>query len=60
MAKGDNRAVVGASGKPTGDMVLTSGTKDVARAMRHPDGRFKASGPGVKFEIEDKNHARRA
>lgn len=33
MAKGDNRAVVGASGKPEKGMVLESGARTVAKVL---------------------------
>ncbi len=53
MAKGDNRAVVGSSGKPLPGMVLESGAKTVAKVlgkytthsegMRTGDGHFNVS-----------------
>jgi hypothetical protein len=58
MAKGDDRAVVGASGKPEKGMVLESGAKDVAKAIggkdaatRLPNGRFAQGRRGVTFKF---------
>ena len=52
MAKGDNRAVVGASGKPLKGMVLESGTPQVRDAL----GRYTIEKPvkfrgGVQFDL---------
>lgn len=57
MAKGDNRAVIGASGKPLKGMELESGTKTIAKVLGCYDA---PSGPkkgqrelrGVKFNFE--------
>jgi hypothetical protein len=55
VAKGDNRAVVGSSGRPLPGMVLESGTKQVAQKLgkytTHPEGvRFKG---GSGFDMSD-------
>jgi hypothetical protein len=53
VAKGDDRATVGASGKPEPGMILTSGTKDVAKAIGYKDAPSKGGNPkaGVKFKF---------
>lgn len=54
MAKGDNRAVVGSSGRPLPGMILESGTKQVAQKLgkytTHKEGaRYSSSG----FDMSD-------
>ena len=58
MAKGDDRAVVGASGKLDKEMKLESGTKDVAKSIGYSDapsrnskGQFEKIRRGVKFRL---------
>jgi hypothetical protein len=55
MAKGDDRAVVGASGRPERGMVLQSGAKTVAavlgRYTTHPEG-IRTKGDG-HFNVSD-------
>jgi hypothetical protein len=46
MAKGDNRAVVGSSGRPLPGMVLESGTKQVAQKL----GKYTTHKEGARFE----------
>jgi hypothetical protein len=52
MAKGDDRAVVGSSGKPLKGMVLESGTKQVRNALGQytiaPEPKMRG---GVQFDI---------
>lgn len=52
MAKGDNRAVVGASGKPEKGMILDSGAKTVAKVLGNtsaPSGSKRVTG-GVNIK----------
>jgi len=58
MAKGDDRATVGASGKLDKEMKLESGAKDVAKAIGHtdapsrnPKGQFEKARRGMKFTL---------
>jgi hypothetical protein len=52
VAKGDDRATVGASGKAEPGMVLTSGAKDVAKAIGRKDAPSKGSPKGpIKFRF---------
>lgn len=54
MAKGDDRAVVGASGRPLPGMLLTTGTRTIAKILgRHdaPSG-SKEGSQGMKFDVE--------
>lgn len=52
MAKGDNRAVIGASGKPLKGMVLESGTPQVRDALGRytiaPEPKMRG---GVQFDL---------
>jgi hypothetical protein len=52
MAKGDDRAVVGSSGKPLKGMVLESGTKQVRNALGQytiaPEPKMRG---GVQFDL---------
>jgi hypothetical protein len=56
MAKGDNRAVVGSSGRPLPGMVLESGTKQMRNKLgqytTHPEG-MRTSGGGMQFNVSD-------
>jgi len=54
MAKGDDRAVVGASGRPLIGMVLTSGAKTIAKVLGcydAPSG-SKQDTQGMKFDVD--------
>lgn len=53
MAKGDDRAVVGASGKPQEGMKLESGTKTIAKVLGCYDAPSKPKHEkgGVKFNF---------
>ena len=53
MAKGDDRATIGASGRPERGMVLDSG----ARTIRNKLGQYEphnnfSTRPGVKFDVD--------
>jgi hypothetical protein len=54
MAKGDNRAVIGASGRPEVGMVLESGTKTIAKILGNRDAPSgsKSGTQGQKFDVE--------
>jgi len=55
MAKGDNRAVVGSSGKPLPGMVLESGASTVARVLGNtsaPSGSKRLHG-GMRINTPD-------
>ena len=55
MAKGDDRAVVGSSGRPLPGMILESGTKQVAQKLgkytTHKEGARYSSASG--FDMSD-------
>jgi len=59
MAKGDNRAVVGSSGKPLPGMTLTSGAKTIAKVLgcydrpSGPHGQDTMRSGGMKFNVSD-------
>lgn len=46
MAKGDNRAVIGASGKPQEGMVLSSGAAQIAKIIGRSDAPSKPKETG--------------
>jgi hypothetical protein len=54
MAKGDNRAVVGSSGRPLPGMVLESGTKQMRNKLGQytisPEPKFRG---GVQFDMSE-------
>ena len=59
MAKGDDRAVVGASGKPLPGMILESGTKTIAKKLgcydrpSGPHGQDTMKSGGAHFNVSD-------
>ena len=59
MAKGDDRAVVGSSGKPLKGMVLESGTKEISKRLGRytaPDMDLRTSGGHLDVDaMKDKS-----